>query len=309
MLNALPTAATTVDPALLEGLVDEVETVFRGKRETVRLSLAALLARGHILFEDIPGVGKTTLARALTAALGLDFRRIQFTSDLLPSDVLGVSIYNPRTHEFETRPGPIFTNVVLADEINRAPPRTQSGLLEAMQEGRVTIDERSYDLPRPFLVMATQNPLEQHGTYPLPESQLDRFLMRLSIGYPAPDEERSVLMQSVGVDDPLERLRPCLDAGQVLALQAQVERVHADPSIVDYLMALVQATRAEARLRAGASTRAAIGLFRAARAYALVEGRDFVAPDDVRRMVVPCLAHRLLPVGAASPTGEAYEEA
>jgi MoxR-like ATPase len=309
MLNALPTAATTVDPALLEGLVDEVETVFRGKRETVRLSLAALLARGHILFEDIPGVGKTTLARALTAALGLDFRRIQFTSDLLPSDVLGVSIYNPRTHEFETRPGPIFTHVVLADEINRAPPRTQSGLLEAMQEGRVTIDERSYDLPRPFLVMATQNPLEQHGTYPLPESQLDRFLMRLSIGYPAPEEERSVLMQSVGVDDPLERLRPCLDAAQVLALQEQVERVHADASIVDYVMALVQATRSEARLRAGASTRAAIGLFRAARAYALVEGRVFVAPDDVRRMLVPCLAHRLLPVGAASPTGEAYEEA
>ena len=308
MLNALPNTAESVDLGRLDRLVDEVETVFRGKRETVRLSLAALLARGHVLFEDIPGVGKTTLARALTAALGLEFRRIQFTSDLLPSDVLGVSIYNPRTHEFETRPGPIFTNVVLADEINRAPPRTQSGLLEAMQEGRVTIDERSYDLPRPFLVMATQNPLEQHGTYPLPESQLDRFLMRVSIGYPDADEERSVLLQSVGTDDPVERIRPVLDAGQVLALQERVERVHADAAIVDDLMAIVQATRREPRLRAGASTRAAIGLFRAARGYALVEGRDFLAPDDVRRLVVPCLAHRLLPAGASSPTGEAYDE-
>jgi MoxR-like ATPase len=309
MLNALPkNAAETVDLRLLDRLVDEVETVFRGKRETVRLSLAALLARGHVLFEDIPGVGKTTLARALTAALGLEFRRVQFTSDLLPSDVLGVSIYNPRTHEFETRPGPIFTNVVLADEINRAPPRTQSGLLEAMQEGRVTIDERSYDLPRPFLVMATQNPLEQHGTYPLPESQLDRFLMRVSIGYPDADEERSVLLQSVGTEDPVERIRPVLDGAQVLALQERVERVHADAAIVDDLMAIVQATRAEPRLRAGASTRAAIGLFRAARGYALVEGRDFLAPDDVRRLVVPCLAHRLLPAGASSPTGEAYDE-
>jgi MoxR-like ATPase len=309
MLNALPQTPETVDPALLERLIDEVETVFRGKREVVRLSLAALLARGHILFEDIPGVGKTTLARALTAALGLDFRRIQFTSDLLPSDVLGVSIYNPRTHEFETRPGPIFTHVVLADEINRAPPRTQSGLLEAMQEGRVTIDERSFDLPRPFLVMATQNPLEQHGTYPLPESQLDRFLMRLSIGYPNAADERAVLMQSVATADLMEGLRPVLDAPRVRALQEAVEQVHADPSLVDYLMALVQATRDEPRLRAGASTRAAIGMFRAARAYALVEGRSFLAPDDVRRLVVPCLAHRLLPVGASSPTGEAYEEA
>lgn len=309
MLNALPNTAESVDLHLLPKLIDEVETVFRGKRETVRLSLAALLARGHVLFEDIPGVGKTTLARALTRALGLEFRRIQFTSDLLPSDVLGVSIYNPRTHEFETRPGPIFTHVVLADEINRAPPRTQSGLLEAMQEGRVTIDERSHELPRPFLVMATQNPLEQHGTYPLPESQLDRFLMRLSIGYPDPEEERSVLLQSVGVGDPMERMKPVLDPGAVLALQDQVERVHADPSIVDYLMALVQATRADTRLRAGASTRAAIGLFRAARGYALVDGRDFLAPDDVRRLVVPCLAHRLLPTGASSSTGEAYDEA
>jgi MoxR-like ATPase len=308
MLNAVPVQAESVDLRLLTALVDEVETVFRGKRETVRLAVAALLARGHLLFEDIPGVGKTTLARALTAALGLEFRRIQFTSDLLPSDVLGVSIYNPRTHEFETRPGPIFTHVVLADEINRAPPRTQSGLLEAMQEGRVTIDERSYDLPRPFLVMATQNPLEQHGTYPLPESQLDRFLMRLSIGYPDPHEERAVLLASVSVDEPLDRVRSVLGPGQVLALQAQVEEVRAEPALVDYLMAIVQATRTDARLRAGASTRAAISLFRAARGYALVDGRTFLVPDDVRRLVVPCLAHRLLPAGSSAATTEAYDE-
>ncbi|HLM66033.1 MAG TPA: MoxR family ATPase [Longimicrobium sp.] len=308
MLNALAPHAEEIGLALLPRLVDEVETVFRGKRETVRLSLAALLARGHLLFEDIPGVGKTTLARALTAALGLDFRRVQFTSDLLPSDVLGVSVYNPRTHEFETRPGPIFTHVVLADEINRAPPRTQSGLLEAMQEGRVTIDDRSFDLPRPFLVMATQNPLEQHGTYPLPESQLDRFLMRLSIGYPALDEERHILLSSSRGGDPVERITPILDAPRVLALQDRVEQVHAEPALVDYLMAIIQATRNDPRLRAGASTRGAIGLLRAARGYALVDGRDFLAPDDIRRLVVPCLAHRLLPAAAAGP-GDAYDEA
>ena len=309
MLNAVPASVPEIDLRLLDDLIGQVETVFRGKRETVRLSLAALLARGHLLFEDIPGVGKTTLARALTAALGLEFRRIQFTSDLLPSDVLGVSVYNPRTHEFETRPGPIFTHVVLADEINRAPPRTQSGLLEAMQEGRVTIDERSYDLPRPFLVMATQNPLEQHGTYPLPESQLDRFMMRLSIGYPDADEERTILLQSAGGMDPIERIRPVLDPASVIALQERVDMVHADASIVDYLMAVVQATRAEPRLRAGASTRGAIALLRAARGYALVDGREFLVPDDVRRLVIPTLAHRLLPAGASAATGEAYEEA
>jgi len=308
MLNALAPHAEEIGLALLPRLVDEVETVFRGKRETVRLSLAALLARGHLLFEDIPGVGKTTLARALTAALGLDFRRVQFTSDLLPSDVLGVSVYNPRTHEFETRPGPIFTHVVLADEINRAPPRTQSGLLEAMQEGRVTIDDRSFDLPRPFLVMATQNPLEQHGTYPLPESQLDRFLMRLAIGYPDADEERLVLLRSAAGGDPVERITPILDAPRVLALQDRVEQVHAEPALVDYLMSIIQATRSDPRLRAGASTRGAIGLLRAARGYALVDGRDFLAPDDIRRLVVPCLAHRLLPAAAAGP-GDAYDEA
>jgi MoxR-like ATPase len=295
---------SSLDP--LDRLVDQVETVFHGKREVVRLALAALLARGHILFEDVPGVGKTTLAHALARTLGLGFRRIQFTSDLLPSDVLGVSIFNPQTTRFETRPGPIFTNVVLADEINRAPPRTQSGLLQAMQEGRVTIDDETHPLPHPFLVMATQNPLEHHGTYPLPESQLDRFLMRLTIGYPDEDAERRILMESASLEPLLERLDPVLTPGQLLSLQDEVERVHADGSLVDYLMEIVRATRSSPAFRMGVSPRGAIALFRAARAHALTDRRTFLLPDDVRKVVVPCLAHRLVPAGAASATSEAH---
>ncbi len=293
--------------ARLDQLVDAVETVFHGHREVVRLATAALLAHGHILFEDVPGVGKTTLARALAAATGLGFRRIQFTSDLLPSDVLGVSIFNPETRQFETRPGPVFTNIVLADEINRAPPRTQSGLLEAMQEGAVTIDDRTYDLPRPFTVLATQNPLEHHGTYPLPESQLDRFLMRLTIGYPDEDWERRILQESAAPVDPLEAVAPVLGPDEVLGLQARVGEVRAAPDLVDYAMGIVRATRDDDRVRLGVSPRGAISLLRAARAYALVDGRDYLAPDDVRRLVVPCLAHRIVPVGSAG-AGEAYDE-
>jgi MoxR-like ATPase len=297
------------DLAVLSELVRKVETVFHGKTDVVRFALAALLARGHILFEDIPGVGKTTLARSLAAALGLSFRRVQFTSDLLPSDILGVSLYNPQTATFDVRPGPIFTNIVVADEINRAPPRTQSGLLEAMQEGRVTIDEQTHTLPRPFLVMATQNPLEHHGTYPLPESQLDRFLMRLTIGYPDEVAERRILLESVGREDPVMGLRPVLSQTQVLALQERVDRVHAEESMVDYVMAVIRTTRAHARLRLGASPRAAIGLFRAARALALVDGRDFLVPDDVASAAPQCLAHRVVPHGAAAATAEAHDEA
>lgn len=307
MLDAPPIETEDVDLQVLERLVDEVERVFRGKRETVRFATAALLARGHVLFEDVPGVGKTTLARCLAAVFGLQFRRIQFTSDLLPSDVLGVSIYNPREHEFETRPGPIFTQVLLADEINRAPPRTQSGLLEAMQEGRVTIDERTHALPEPFLVLATQNPLEQHGTYPLPESQLDRFLMRLSIGYPELREERRILLRAEGAADAVEQLNPVLRPAEVVALQERVEQVRADESLVDYLMQIVHATRTDPRLRMGASTRGALALFRAARAYALVDGRTYLVPDDIGRLVSPCLAHRLLPAGTSTATAEAHE--
>ncbi len=296
------------DTTLIE-LIDRVETVFHGKPEVIRFALAALLAGGHILFEDIPGVGKTTLARALAGALGLTFRRVQFTSDLLPSDILGVSIYNPRTQAFETRPGPIFTNIVVADEINRAPPRTQSGLLEAMQEGRVSIDETTFDLPRPFIVMATQNPLEHHGTYPLPESQLDRFLMRLTIGYPDEAAERRILLESVSSGDQVSRMQPVLDAERVLALQAAVDDVRADPAVVDYLMAIINATRTHPQLRIGASPRASIGLFRAARAAALVDGRTYLVPDDVSRLAPVCLAHRVLPHGLAAASAEAHEEA
>jgi MoxR-like ATPase len=296
-------------PERLNALVEMVETVFHGKRDVVRLAVAALLARGHILFEDIPGVGKTTLARALASTSGLSFRRIQFTSDLLPSDVLGVSVYNPQTATFETRTGPIFTNIVVADEINRAPPRTQSGLLEAMQENRVTIDERTHELPRPFLVMATQNPLEHHGTYPLPESQLDRFLIRLTIGYPDAKAERRILLESVGTDDPVESLESVLTPAEVLSLQQKVENVHADPVLLDYLTQIVRATRADNRLRMGASPRASVGLFRIARAHALLNNRAFIIPDDIQAMVVPCLAHRLLPVAATTASAEAHDQA
>ena len=307
--TASPTREARASLELLDGLVAEVEKVFHGKRDVVRLAVAALLARGHLLFEDVPGVGKTTLAHALARTLGLGFRRIQFTSDLLPSDVLGVSVYNPRTSEFEVRPGPIFANVVLADEINRAPPRTQSGLLQAMQEGQITLDDRTFVLPSPFLVMATQNPLEHHGTYPLPESQLDRFQMRLTIGYPGPEAERKILLESARVEPVLDSLEAVLTPAEVLHLQDEVENVRADDAIVDYLMEIVRRTRTASGFRMGVSPRGAIALFRASRAFALTSGRRYLIPDDVRRLVVPCLAHRLLPAGATAATLDAHDQA
>ena len=305
-IAAITESPPTLD--LLESLIAEVEEVFHGKEEVVRLAVAALLARGHILFEDVPGVGKTTLAHALATALGLSFRRIQFTSDLLPSDVLGVSIFNPRTSEFETRLGPIFTNLVLADEINRAPPRTQSGLLQAMQEGQVSLDDDTFELPQPFMVMATQNPLEHHGTYPLPESQVDRFLMRLTIGYPGEGAERRILLESTTEEPWEQRIRAVLDPTQVLGLQREVSGVEADDSLVGYVMAIVQRTRIDPRLQMGVSPRGAIGLLGASRAYALLSGRNFLVPSDVQRLAVPCLAHRILPVGASAASHEAHEE-
>jgi MoxR-like ATPase len=306
---AAPTRESRPSLELLDHLVQEVETVFHGKKEVVRLAVASLLARGHILFEDVPGVGKTTLSHALAKALGLGFRRIQFTSDLLPSDVLGVSVYNPRTAEFEIRQGPIFTNVVVADEINRAPPRTQSGLLEAMQDGSVTIDDRTFELPKPFLVMATQNPLEHHGTYPLPESQLDRFLMRIKIGYPDGEAERRILTESKSLDPVIDRVHTVLTPSQVMQLQDRVEDVEVDPAILDYLMAVVQRTRTTPKLRMGVSPRGNIAVFRAARAYAMTHGRTYLVPDDVRDLIVPCLAHRILPAGASATTFDMHDEA
>lgn len=307
------TAVPTKDPRpsleLLDHLVQEVETVFHGKKEVVRLAVAALLARGHILFEDVPGVGKTTLSHALAKALGLTFRRIQFTSDLLPSDVLGVSVYNPNTTDFEIRKGPIFTHVVVADEINRAPPRTQSGLLEAMQDGRVTIDDQTFELPQPFLVMATQNPLEHHGTYPLPESQLDRFLMRLAIGYPDDEAERLILTESRATEPVIDRIKTVLNAQQVAALQNRIEEVDVDAAILDYLMAIVKRTRTTPKLRMGVSPRGSIAVFRAARALALTHGRTYLVPDDVYKLVVPCLAHRILPAGASGTSHETHDQA
>ena len=308
-----PTAAARMPDSrpsleLLDQLVREVGTVFHGKEDVVRMALAALLARGHILFEDVPGVGKTTLSHALAKALGLGFRRVQFTSDLLPSDVLGVSVYNPQTTSFEVRRGPIFTNVVVADEINRAPPRTQSGLLEAMQDGSVTIDDETFSLPSPFLVMATQNPLEHHGTYPLPESQLDRFLMRITIGYPDDDAERRILTESATLEPVVDRLRAVLTPNDVVDLQSRVEHVEVDPAILDYLMAIVERSRTTTRLRMGVSPRGNIAVFRAARAYALTHGRTYLVPDDIRDLVVPCLAHRILPAGAAGSNLDVHGE-
>lgn len=291
----------------LRELEANVERVFQGKSRVVRLTMACVLAQGHVLLEDVPGVGKTTLALAFARSLGLTFQRVQFTSDLLPGDIVGVSIYSPKTETFEFKPGPIFSGVVLADEINRTTPRTQSALLEAMSEGRVSVDNMTYDLPVPFLVMATQNPLEHHGTYPLPESQLDRFMMRLSIGYPAPKVERNILLERKTLA-PVHDLPALLSGDEVLALQERAAQVRLDESIVDYILAVIERTRRDERIRIGVSTRGAIGLSRAARAMALIEGREYCIPDDVRDLFIPCLAHRIsLSAGAASQSKEQAE--
>lgn len=289
-------------------LVDRIETVFVGKTEVVRLTVTALLAGGHILFEDVPGVGKTTLAQAVSRSIGAHFQRVQFTSDLLPADILGVSIFNRDRQAFEFKPGPIFANVLLADEINRTTPRTQSALLEAMAERRVSIDNTTHTLPRPFVVMGTQNPLEFYGTYPLPESQLDRFLVRLSIGYPGPEVERRLLM-SRGSSEPVEKLEPVLSLDRLLALQDAVDTIQIEASLVDYAMRIVEATRASTHLTTGVSTRGALALVRAARAHALVMGRTFCVPDDLSRLCVPVLAHRISLGGPSRNLGSDRREA
>jgi MoxR-like ATPase len=264
----------------------------RGKGEVLRLSLACLLARGHLLIEDVPGVGKTTLAQALARSVHSNFHRLQFTSDMLPSDVLGVTIYNAHTQEFEFKQGPIFTNFLLADEINRATPKTQSALLEAMNELQVTIDGRSYPLAQPFMVVATLNPVEHHGTYPLPESQLDRFLMRIRIGYPDHAAEREIVRQAGAPT--AESVRAVISGEDLLQLQDAAGRVPVDDALIDYMLAIVERTRAHESLAMGVSPRGAQALYRASQALAAVEGRDYVMPDDVKRMVTPVFAHRVV---------------
>jgi MoxR-like ATPase len=289
-----PTAShEAIAARIIDRLERQVATVVRGKPDVIRLSVVCLLAKGHLLVEDVPGVGKTTLAQSLARSLGLDFQRIQFTSDLLPSDIVGVSIFRQRSEDFEFVVGPIFSNVVLADEINRASPKTQSALLEAMSERQVSVDRERHDLPQPFIVLATQNPLEYVGTFPLPESQLDRFLMSLRLGYPERDKERELLM-SGGVEGVLERLDSVVSREEVLDLQSRAARVQVAEKLTDYILSIVEATRDPGRFLLGVSTRGAQSLYRAAQAMALCEGRPFAIPDDVQRVAVPVLAHRVL---------------
>ncbi|HEV8366627.1 MAG TPA: MoxR family ATPase [Pyrinomonadaceae bacterium] len=276
----------------IERLQQAVETVIKGKPEAIRLAIVTLIAGGHLLVEDVPGVGKTTLAHALARALDCSFQRIQFTSDLLPSDVIGLSVYNQHSGVFEWKPGPVFANVVLADEINRTTPKTQSALLEAMAERQVTIEGTTHNLPSPFIVLATQNPIEHHGTYPLPESQLDRFMLRLRIGYPAPADEESILRDREYAD-PLDQVEAVMSAHEVNELQRIVATVSVDDALVQYLMRIVAATRDSEMLDLGVSPRGSLALFRAAQALALTEERTFCIPDDIKRLVVPVFAHRI----------------
>jgi MoxR-like ATPase len=274
-------------------LVENMERVFFGKHDVILQCVVGLLARGHLLIEDIPGIGKTTLAQALARSVDCTFNRIQFTSDMLPSDILGVSVLNPRTSDFEFRAGPIFANVVLADEVNRTPPKTQSALLEAMSEFHVSADGKTRKLPKPFIVLATQNPIEYEGTYTLPEAQLDRFLLRIEIGYPGEDDEIRIMRRHDSFEV-LERLRPVLSAQDVIALQELAVQVHVDESVARYMRAIIQATREHPSIRLGASPRGALALFEACQAYAIVDGRDFVTPGDVKTMCTAVLSHRIL---------------
>lgn len=277
----------------IQALRDNIARVIKGKSRVIELTVVALVARGHLLLEDVPGVGKTTLAHSLARSLDCSFKRIQFTSDLLPSDIVGVSIFNRQKQAFEFMPGPIFANIVLADEINRTTPKTQSSLLEAMSEAQVSVDNQTHALRQPFMVIATQNPAEYHGTFPLPESQLDRFLMRLRIGYPPPEEEKKVLDRSQALH-PAEELEPVLSGEAMLDLQAQAEKVLIEESLLDYLLSIVQATRHTPLLSLGVSTRGALSLSRAAKALALVRGRTYCVPDDIKELAPVVLSHRIM---------------
>jgi MoxR-like ATPase len=320
-LNTLVGAALTQSEAsesprswatLLTRLRDEISGAIQGKDEIFDFVLTTLLANGHVLIEDVPGVGKTTLAQAVAASLGCSFRRIQFTADMLPSDLIGVSIFNQQSQAFEFRPGPLFAQVVLADEINRTSPRTQSALLEAMNEGQITVDRETHQLAAPFLVLATQNPLESYGTYPLPDSQFDRFLMRIHIGYP-PDEVEKEILRTRKMARPVESLQPVVSPEELLAMQRAVDEVTFDPELLDYLYALIKETRQSSFLSVGVSTRGALQFHRAIRAYAFLQGRRFVLPDDLKKLAVPCLAHRVTPQqqlgqGGWSPTQQTDTE-
>ncbi len=288
---------------LITNLISEVEKVFVGKRFVVELTITSLLAKGHLLIEDIPGVGKTTLAKALSKALDLDFSRIQFTSDMLPSDILGTFFFNQSTAEFSFRSGPIFSNIILADEINRTSPRTQSALLEAMNENQVTIDTETFQLPSPFFIMATQNPKEIHGTYFLPESQIDRFILSVTIGYPETSVERE-LIGGQNENESFDLINKVLDSRQVKDLQKSVDSVAAKGELINYVHSIVSSTRKDDHFELGASPRAGIQMMRAARAYALVKGRDYVTPDDIQTVVPHVLAHRLTLRGSSDILGD-----
>jgi len=291
----------------IQRLTDNIERVIFGKRDVVKLCVTGLLARGHILIEDIPGIGKTTLAQGLARSIDCSFSRIQFTSDMLPSDILGVSVLDPRSLQFEFRPGPVFASVVLADEINRTPPKTQSALLEAMSEFQASVDGTTYPMPDPFMVIATQNPIEYEGTYTLPESQLDRFMLRVDMGYP-PGEDELRIMRRRNPGKALAELTPVLSAAEVLELQERVGEVRVDESIAAYILAIVQATRNHEHIQLGASPRGSVALYETAQARALIEGRDYITPGDVKQMAVPVLSHRLIVKSRTADLVAAAEE-
>jgi MoxR-like ATPase len=303
--HAIPYAATAKHAATLEAALRKV---IRGKDDVIRMALVAVFARGHLLIEGVPGVGKTTLAHALARSIDCGFQRIQFTSDMLPSDVLGITIYSSIEQKFEFKPGPVFTNVLLADEINRTTPKTQSALLEAMNERQVTVDRDSHPLPEPFLVIATQNPVEHHGTYPLPESQMDRFLLRVSMGYPEASSEREILRAEAGATK-LDDLRPVLTAADVTAMQEQVTRVRVEDSLADYALAIVRKTRESDLLALGVSPRGSQMLYRAAQSMAFLEGRSFTTPEDIKQLALPVFAHRVVVNARYSSTLKKSEQA
>lgn len=278
---------------LLKTLQERIESVIKGKGNAVKMAIVTLLGRGHLLLEDVPGVGKTTLAFTLAKATNCSFQRIQFTSDLLPTDIIGVNIYDPDSREFEFRSGPIFANIILADEINRTNPKTQSALLEAMNERRVSVERRTYTLPEPFMVIATQNPIEYHGTFPLPESQLDRFMMHLRLGYPAPEYERQVVLEQSSLAL-IESMEPVISGAEIVRMQEEVDRVKVDNSLLDYLMSIIAETRRDDKIRLGVSPRGGQFLLKVAKAIAYYEGRDYVVPDDIKEPAPLVFGHRII---------------